>query len=733
MDETCGHSKLATVLALVIGFVLAVTASSVEAQTPGNCELGNATADLDIGNVRARLYNNGGLFWKQAGNVYNVPKSPEGEPMGPSSIFAAGIWIAGLVGGEVRQAAQVYGNWEYWPGPLDDNGNPPPDCSAYDRIYRVSRDDLAAYDLGSEPTDDLANWPYDLGAPVVDGDGNPANYDLDAGDRPGMIGDQTAWWIMNDVGNAHATTGSDPIGLEVQVSAFAFARPGNIGNVTAYRYRLTYHGTQELTNAWFGFWTDVDLGNASDDLVGSDTTRGMGFVYNADNDDEGSYGYGSPPPAMGVDFLQGPLVAAPGTTHVDPDGVVHRDSTRLGMTRFLLYWSNSTPDGNPRSRSIAWYQYLQGIWQDGTPMCYGGSGYAPSTSAPCTGVAHFMWPGDPVTGSYWSEVNTDDNGTANPSSDRRFLTSTGPFDMSPGDTQDIVVGIVWARGSDNLDSITQLRRADEMVQRAFDLDFRFPDGPAAPAIRTVESDGGLKLVWSGEVNGTNLEDYEAASPYALGPDLTYDFEGYEVYQFATSDFNPDTATLLATYDIRNGVGEVREETIDGLIHVVAHGSDSGLHHEFVVEGLLNYTEYYFGVQPYAYNGDTDSGKIVRGEMATIAVVPTGVDDTFSLEDIGIVPNPYKGASDYEVSANRDLVRFTGMPEVATIQVFTISGTLVTTLEKDSPERYFEWDLTNEFGRRIGSGVYLVHIDVPGVGRRVVKFGVVIGGSAVGVQ
>ncbi len=139
-------------------------------------------------------------------------------------------------------AAATYSDWEFWPGPLDENGNPPADCSAYDRIYLVSREDLRRYDQAGSAATDLAEWPWELGAPVVDGDGNPDNYDLAAGDRPDILGDQMAWWVMNDAGNLHLTSEAPPMGLEVHVSAFAFERDDVIGNTTFYRYDLVYKG-----------------------------------------------------------------------------------------------------------------------------------------------------------------------------------------------------------------------------------------------------------------------------------------------------------------------------------------------------------------------------------------------------------------------------------------------------------------------------------------------------------
>ena len=95
-----------------------------------------------------------------------------------------------------------------------------------------------------------------------------------------------------------------------------------------------------------------------------------------------------------------------------------------------------------------------------------------------------------------------------------------------------------------------------------------------------------------------------------------------------------------------------------------------------------------------------------------------------LEALAIVPNPYKGVSDYELSNLSDVVRFTNMPEQATIRVFTVAGTLVKTIVKSGPATSIDWDLLTEQGLPVSSGMYLVHVDVPNVGEKVIKFGVV---------
>jgi len=98
----------------------------------------------------------------------------------------------------------------------------------------------------------------------------------------------------------------------------------------------------------------------------------------------------------------------------------------------------------------------------------------------------------------------------------------------------------------------------------------------------------------------------------------------------------------------------------------------------------------------------------------------------ALDLIRIVPNPFYGRSGvgrgrYEISQIDTRAKITNLPPRCTIRIFTLNGVLVRTFRKDSEETFVEWDLKNEYGVPIASGVYLIHVDVPGVGQKVVKF------------
>ncbi|MXY08832.1 MAG: hypothetical protein F4Y61_09320, partial [Rhodothermaceae bacterium] len=632
---------LILLVALGLGAVLEASAQV------GTCTSPLAESYLDINNVRARIFNNGNLFWRGSPHVYNVPKGG-----GAQAIFTSGIWIGGKVDGQLRVAAARYGSYHFWAGPLDDYGAPPADCADFDRLYKVSIDDIQDYESTGVTTPDLRDWPTGLGAPTYappgngvddDGDGEIDEagetifvmdqplaqrvdrvIDLAGGERPAILGDQSIWWVMNDRGNERNGASSPPIGLEVHATAFAFRTGGDIGNATLYKYDFYYRGIWPFTDVHMAIFADPDLGNFQDDWVGSDTTLGVGYVWNSDNDDEGSDGYGSPPPAAGYDFLQGPIVPSPGdSAKVSTEWV--QDFKNLKMTSFLFYQGGGGVTEDPSTASDH-YNYMRGRWKDG--KCITKGWYGRDFSEVCTA---YIFPGDPGvsddTCQYWSECNSDGVGTNNQAADRRFVMGTGPFMIEPGDFQQIAYGIVWARGTDNFDSVQKMKGASALAQAAYDNDFQF-SAPAAPQVTVTAVDKGAILEWTNSPQSNNfLESYRIEDPFAREDNNIVEFEGYEVIQYSSA--LDQVGVTVAVYDVINGVARIVDGIqliVDGLIEeeqvVVANGTDRGVQDFHVASGLTNYTTYHFGVQAYAQNYDSPGRKISRGPVTRVSVTPT---------------------------------------------------------------------------------------------------------------
>ncbi len=420
--------------------LLVIAPALAQEPSPGSCELGRARADLNVSDVTVRLFNTGSIIYGDGlGAAYLVPRMSGRSPM-----FAAGIWVGGMIDSDLRVAGSTYDNYEFWPGPLDPiTGRPPDpdDCSPYDRIFVVSVRDVEEYDSSGVATRDLADWPVALGAEVVDGDGVPGNYDLAAGDRPRIYGTQTAFWVMNDMGNAHQNSLTPPIGLEVRVHAFAVvdAAPA-LHRATFYRYTLVNRNTLPLHDTFFSVFADPDLGDAADDYVGADYSRALGYVYNSDNTDgDGSPpSYGTPPPSAGFDML----------------------SDSLGA--FMYFTNGALPPQRDPANGHEVYEVQRGRWTDGTPMTAGGTGLNPGS----TDTTRFAFTGNPVTGSFWSERCPFEIscGAPNLTGDRRMVLSAPPFILAPGETRTFDVALLYGGGSSYLASITSLRQASDVVQ-----------------------------------------------------------------------------------------------------------------------------------------------------------------------------------------------------------------------------------------------------------------------------
>lgn len=441
--NTCGYANTSlcatnpdrSAMKTVLLLLATLWALPATAQTgPDTCSPGFAQADLDISGVRARLFNSGNLFWKGDPAIYEVPKNG-----GASAIFTAGIWLGGTLGGDLRVAAARYGDYEFYPGPLADAAAPPADCSFFDRIYTVSIVDVETYEDTGTASDDLRDWPVEIGAPVIDGDGISGNYDLAGGDRPDIRGSQTAFWVMHDAG-PHPETGSEPLGVEVQVLAWSIVSESlALHQATFYEYRIANRNDQAIEDLVFTFFSDLELGNYFDDYIGSDPGRNMVFVYNGDNEDETQdvTGYGNNPPALGVRLLG----ATAGS---------------------VVYYNNSQDPSTGDPQNAAEYRnYMTGNWKDGEPFTYGGQGRGGAEPSP------FVYPSEP--GTYWSELCLDPDCTEeNIPGDRRGLISTVPERLEAGESKTYTLALAYGRGADHLASVGVMKAASDEIQAAFD-------------------------------------------------------------------------------------------------------------------------------------------------------------------------------------------------------------------------------------------------------------------------
>ena len=104
----------------------------------------------------------------------------------------------------------------------------------------------------------------------------------------------------------------------------------------------------------------------------------------------------------------------------------------------------------------------------------------------------------------------------------------------------------------------------------------------------------------------------------------------------------------------------------------------------------------------------------------------------NLDNIYVVPDPYVVSASWEkplfYSSGRGERRidFVNLPTECTIRIFTISGRLVKTIEHRSTisNGSESWDLISDDGLTVSYGVYIFHVQAPGLGEKIGKFALI---------
>lgn len=624
-----------------------------------------AATYLNINKISTYFFNNGISDISADGNsgLYY----PKGS--GKTAVFTSGLlWGAKVEGDpDPRMGGTAYRTGLVPGKVLPDGTADDPTLDKY-RIYRVRADiypggpdiDLSspalaegipASDLRAEYEKDWSEWPADMGAPYFDGNGN-GKYDSDpaTGDIPGVVGaDQTLWYVTNDLnsGQTRFLYGANPLGIEMQATIWAYNRAGALGSMYFRKYKIiNVTDRSSLTpttfqDMYFSMFSDVDDGDAGDDYVGVDTTLSLQFCYNATPTD--AVYAPLPPPAVGFDFFQGPLVTGVagedknknGIDDAEDYGIFNGEKVGPGLINLPMtaayYFANGDDNiGDPPQGEIQgsreFYNFIRGK--------FGISGETftdLATGLPTT----YALNGDPVTGTGWLD------GEQLPAGDRRQGSASGPFTMAPGDTQEVVVAEIVAGatpGSDNIKAIITLKTYDKVAQGAYDQFFKLPSAPPQPVVNAVALDQMVILDW-----GSNLA---AVQNTENNVNKTFKFQGYNVYQLPTASADKSAGVRIATYDIIDGIKTILSPNVDPVSGVEIllpeqYGDDYGLTRSIKLDKdyvkqipLANGTRYYYAVTAYSYSPDPfEVPNNLENPLLIMTVVPQAPDPGVTYNDV----------------------------------------------------------------------------------------------------
>ena len=521
---------------------------------------------------------------------------------GKTAMFVSGfLWGTKIAGDEIPHVGGSAYRTGLQPGRILNSGLPwelltseDPNASNV-RIYKIRRDvypggpfidlseeatieSIAASEIRQQYETDWVEWPAADGAPYEDVNINGV-YEPSI-DVPGFKGaDQTIWFVANDLNPSLTQNlyGSNPIGMEVQVTIWSYFQHEAVNHVFFKKYKLINKSNTTFDSTYISMWADPDIGDAGDDFAGCDSTLNLGYAYNGSDYDNI---YEFTPPAIGFTLLKGPTI---------------NPITNLDMTAFYYFGRGdaniSDPiQGDPQG-SVEFYNFMQGR--------FGISG-APFIDLATGEVTTYALNGDPITQTGWID------GLQLPAGDRRIGISSGPFNMAPADTQEIYFSEVLGIGENRIESIKHLRFHSILSKELYENNFNFTKLPIipTPSLSIEQVDNHFNLSWGADSSTVNaIENFNQDG---------FSFQGYNVYQLASTSTFQNIEHRLATFDLQDGITQISGTVMDPngypISGTIYPGNDTGIMREFVTTSdVIDNTyfipgkKYYFAVTAYGYN------------------------------------------------------------------------------------------------------------------------------------
>jgi hypothetical protein len=200
---------------------------------------------------------------------------------------------------------------------------------------------------------------------------------------------------------------------------------------------------------------------------------------------------------------------------------------------------------------------------------------------------------------------------------------------------------------------------------------------------------------------------EGSQAYSFFDDVTPVWVPFEVWNTTT-----DQQVLVEVYDqAQNGVWDVHHLDYVDIVNLPYDGQPHP-------EAFPYYHSWFFAFAPT--DTEYSAGDVYQIQGARL----NGVDDEFvfqaggvdagkakgELGEIKVVPNPYIGYAEWEVTEGIRKMQFTHLPDRCTIRIYTLAGDLVRVIQHDNGTGTEDWDLLNKHQQGIVPGVYFYHVD-----------------------
>ncbi|MBN2415558.1 hypothetical protein JXO52_06935 [bacterium] len=523
-------------------------------------------------------------------------------------------------------------------------------------------DAMGGYDAGNAEiamSDNPATWPA-TGWPVRDGEGNPVFFSQQ--DSYCVYSDSTNWRYKNNHEEDML------LDMRVHQHIYSWGVPG-ADKFLILKFVIENRSARAYEDMYFNFYSDLDIGGTAndanewaDDCIGFDKDRELLYFYDSDNYSDD---WGEPDPFLsGVTFLKTPN-----------DG---------GITDW--HWIDVTIDevavNSAHWDSVSYYL-----------MCSDTTYFHESSELR---VSDFFHLGDnPINGTHY-----DDPATTRIQSGGELIGGAmvayicnGPFDIAPGESAEIWVGVMVGDDEEDLLEIT------DAIWEYWDNGFDIATVPS-PQLSAEAGDRSITLTWSNDID-INYRNSAA--------DSTNDLEGYIIYRTTDPTLGSWTAVDTVAMQFK------AETTVDPDAY------------RWIDDEVYNGFVYYYNLAAYRYgSGGKLEQSVILADINNIANVPNAVavephtlagETRSDMDAIKVVPNPYvvSAAWDEARLGNTPFgepirnLAFTHLPATCTIQIYTVDGDLVNTIEHTNGTGREEWNLLTSERRPVVSGIYFYYI------------------------
>jgi len=171
-------------------------------------------------------------------------------------MYEAGLSIGARVNGTLKVAHSLYNN-DFDFGYVDINGNSTGNQVGGYGLYNIKSGD-------GPGVPDWDNWPVTQGAPVQNG-------------LPQVWGNMTTFGSIVD---GYYNTYSAPLHAEIKLLEYSFNSPPPYDDILFLRYTIKNRSGSRWDSTYISIFADPDVGDANDDLMGSDKNLNLSYAYN---------------------------------------------------------------------------------------------------------------------------------------------------------------------------------------------------------------------------------------------------------------------------------------------------------------------------------------------------------------------------------------------------------------------------------------------------------------------